>query len=321
MSDTNAIDRAINEAKARKAMKEQAAANGDTTTISSGKSGVDFTKAKEVTPKAEKVKAEKAPKVAKEKDATKEAEKAAKKAAQDAERAERKAKRDAARAEKKAEREAKQSNKVAHMSKVDKAASKLAKLDESTLSVFKDLTTNLSRAQIGALAEHLNHFNRVQATQRALTAKLTVGDTVKITGGDPRYVGMVGTLDKVQRIRCFCVVEGVSKPIYCFTSDVEIVEAEETPAEETAEAVLTQGNPNVGRWRGLEPRHLSPSTKDKSHGLSSLVRTAVCLWWALRRNPHALHVVPVHCGSHGGSGLRGLALHCEVLVTREQKLA
>ena len=104
MSDTNAIDRAINDAKARKAMKAAAAANGDAPATSSGKSGADFTKAKEVAPKTEKVKAEKAPKPAKEKDSTKEAEKVAKKAAQDAERAERKAKRDAERAEKKAKR-------------------------------------------------------------------------------------------------------------------------------------------------------------------------------------------------------------------------
>lgn len=222
-TNTSAIDKAINAAKARKAMK--AAANGDEGAPSSEKTP-NFTQAREVTGrKAEKPVKEKAEKVQKDNTA-KDAEKAAKKAAQDADRAERKAKRDEAREAKKAEREAKNSNKVAHMSKVDKAAEKLTKLDDGSSAVYNDITTNFSRAQIAALAEHLQHFNRVQATQRALTAKLTVGDTVRITGGDPRYVGQVGTLDKVQRIRCFCVVEGVSKPVYLFTSDVEKVDSE-----------------------------------------------------------------------------------------------
>lgn len=222
----SAIDKAINAANARKAMKAAASANGESPASSGKVAGeADFTKATEVTPKAEKVKAEKQNKDAEK--SAKDAERAAKKAQLDADRAERKAKRDAERSEKKAARADKQTNKVAHMSKVEKAAAKLPSLNETATTVFTDITTNFSRSQIAALAEHLAHFNRAQATARALNTKLEVGDTVRITGGDPRYAGKVGTLDKVQRIRCYCKVEGVEKPIYLFTSDVSKLEPEQ----------------------------------------------------------------------------------------------
>ena len=55
----SAIDKAINAANARKAMKAAASANGESPASSGKVAGeADFTKATEVTPKAEKVKAE-----------------------------------------------------------------------------------------------------------------------------------------------------------------------------------------------------------------------------------------------------------------------
>jgi hypothetical protein len=138
-----------------------------------------------------------------------------------AERASKKTERDAVRAAKKAEKEA--ARKPAHMSKVDKAAERLPTLDDKVAEFFNELTVNFSASQLGALSSHLTHFNRVAATQRALNQKVTLGDKVKITGGDPRYIGKEGLVSKAQRIRCYVDVEGVKKPVYLFTSDVEVI--------------------------------------------------------------------------------------------------
>lgn len=200
MSDNiSAIDKAIQAAQARKAAKA-----GDT--VAAPKP------AKEPKPPKEA----KRPRLSDE-------EKAARAATKDAERAARKAERDLLRTAKKAERDA---NRAApHMSKVDKAAAKLPVLDEQAQLMFNDVTANFDAATVAALAAHLTHFNRVKATERALTQKVAEGDTVKIVSGDPRFVGMTGEVFKAQRIRCYVTVPGANKPVYLFTSDVELVSA------------------------------------------------------------------------------------------------
>lgn len=190
----SAIDKALNDAKARKAVKAQA--NGEAPTGGSTASAP----------------AEKPAKAS-------DAEKLAAKAAKDAERAAAKSKRDAERAEKQAVKDA--AKRTPHMSKVDKAAEKLPSLSSSAQASFNDVTTNLSATDISALAAHLTHFNRVQATGRALTTKIEVGDTVRIVSGDARYLGATGTVAKAQRIRCYVTVEGASKDVYLYNSDVE----------------------------------------------------------------------------------------------------
>ena len=142
------------------------------------------------------------------------------KAARDAERALRKQQIAAARAEKKA---TKMSDKPAHMKKVERAASKLPTLNEQMQLTFNEVTTNYSAEQITALALHLQHFNRVKATERALGQKVELGMNVRIIGGDPKFIGMAGTVSLARRIRCFVEVPGVKKPVYLFTSDVEVL--------------------------------------------------------------------------------------------------
>lgn len=132
--------------------------------------------------------------------------------------------REAIRADKKATREAAKS--APHMSKVDKAAEKLPVLTGDAEKLYREITVNSSRDQITALAAHLTHFNRIQATERALKSSIKTGDTVKIVGGDARYLNRTGTVDKAQRIRCYVVLEGINKPVYLFTSDVEVLTAE-----------------------------------------------------------------------------------------------
>ena len=99
---------------------------------------------------------------------------------------------------------------------------------------FNEVTTNFSAEQITALALHLQHFNRVKATERALNQKIEAGMSVRIIGGDPKYIGMTGTVSKAQRIRCYVEVPGIKKPVYLFTSDVE-------PSREAPAATGTDG--------------------------------------------------------------------------------
>jgi transcription antitermination factor NusG len=114
--------------------------------------------------------------------------------------------------------------KTPHMKKIEKAAAALPEMSSSMTLTFNEVTTNFSAEQINALALHLQHFNRVKATERALAQKLDIGQRVRIVGGPTKYVGMMGTVDRAQRIRCFVEIPGFKKPVYLFTSDVEIVE-------------------------------------------------------------------------------------------------
>lgn len=184
------IDAAIAAAKARKAAREALEGN-------------------EADPTA---KANKVPKITAE-------ERAAKKETILAERAVRQAAKAAERESKRAQKQPRQ--KVAHMSKVERAASKLPALQPEVLQEYNDVITNFSADQISALALWLQHYNRVSATQRALTAKVEIGDTVTIIGGDPKWLGKTGRVVEARRIRCFVEVEGANKPVYLFTSDVK----------------------------------------------------------------------------------------------------
>lgn len=155
-----------------------------------------------------------------------EADKQAKIDARNVEREERKVAKDAERAAKKAATIA--TTKPAHMRKVEKAAEKLPALGQAALLLFSEASTNLPQSELAGLANHILHFNRVQATERALGQKLSVGQTVLITESqDSRFLGKTGTIDKVQRIRCYVKVEGFNKPAYLFTSGVKVIEPEE----------------------------------------------------------------------------------------------
>jgi hypothetical protein len=150
-------------------------------------------------------------------------------AARDQDRAARKALREASRAEKLATRNA--NKQPAHMRKVTRAAEKLGTLAQAAALLFNEATANLSAVELSVLANHLLHFNRQKATERALEQSVEAGMEVTIVGGDARYVGRTGTVEKSQRIRCYVRVEGVNKPVYLFVSDVSpITEANSVAA-------------------------------------------------------------------------------------------
>ena len=193
----SAIDKALAAAQARKAAKEGMPKEASASTDKPAK-----------TPKVKVDSADKA------------AAKLAKDAARQARQAQLKAEREARKA---AKAEAKASGKPAHMKKIDRAASKLPALNDQMQLTFNEVTSNFSAEQITALALHLQHFNRVKATERALGQKLEAGMLARIIGGDPKFIGMTGTVIKAQRIRCYVEVPGAKKPVYLFTSDVEVV--------------------------------------------------------------------------------------------------
>ena len=155
----------------------------------------------------------------------------------DEQKVERQTAKDADKAQRKADREVRKTAKVAvrmagrkpaHMAKVQRAAEKLPVLGDRASDLFNEITAGVSRDQVAALALHLAHFNRVMATSNALATKLEVGMQVTISAGDPRFIGLTGTLSKVQRIRAYVHVDGHKKDIYVFTSDVTPVAASET---------------------------------------------------------------------------------------------
>jgi ribosomal protein L21E len=208
MNDSNlttklsAIDKALAAAKARKGVKT----DSDSTDVENDQQTDDIEVKKVTQPDFAK---------------------AQKKAALDSMRAEAKAKRDSERLERRAAKLA-NAGKPVHMKKINNAAEKLPALDERTQLLFNESTVNLGVQQIAALSLHLQHFNRLKATERALDQKLELGQTVDIISGDPKYVGKTGTVTGVRRIRCFVEVEGLTKPVYLFTSDVRVVESVST---------------------------------------------------------------------------------------------
>ena len=222
----SAIEKALAAAKARKAAKEAAGLTEETPAPKAKK---------EPKPKAEKP--TKAPKAAKEpkaktvdpaKEAAKAerlAAKAAKMAELEAQRAERKAAREAAKAEREATRAAaKSAPGSAHMKKVEKARAKLLPLSSEAELLYSEIIGNFGGPMVNAIAEHLKLHVRMSATQRATEGKaLPVGTTVRIINGDAKYLNMVGTVVKSQKLRSFVKVEGVRKDVYVFTADLKVV--------------------------------------------------------------------------------------------------
>lgn len=120
----------------------------------------------------------------------------------------------------------------AHMSKVDKVAAQLPPLSSDAHVLFT-AANNMSTADMNSLVAHLNISIRrrgvMALAQGGSAAKLQLGDRVRVrsgSGGAARFVGQVGTVSKLQRIRCYVRLEGRSysadKPgDYFFIADVE----------------------------------------------------------------------------------------------------
>lgn len=198
-TNLNAIERALAAAKARKAARES----------------LDGTSSAETLTAAPTPKAPKPPK-----DEAAEAARAAAKATRDAERAARKAAREAE----------KSSKSPSHMKKVNRAREKLPPMDDATQLSFNEVIGSLTALQIATLSQHLEVHNRAEATLRASASRpLPLGASVRITGGDPKHVGLTGTVVHSQKLRAKVEVAGFKNPIYIYTGEAEVV-AEEARA-------------------------------------------------------------------------------------------
>lgn len=235
-NDASKIDAMIAAAKQRKAQRAAGEENA-----ASGQAVERAVKKSETTPEEKAAReAEKAAARAK-----KDAERATKKAEKQAIRDAQKTERDERRATKKAERDAERGSRKPHTSKLEKARTKLPVLSRTCEQIIDlingyksevELHKALTSAELIALSQHLEFAARERQTTEALNAKLEVGQRVRIVSGkDPRMLGTIGTLQKVQRIRCYVEVPGVSHPVYLFTSDVVPIESDDVEASSAAD--------------------------------------------------------------------------------------
>jgi len=134
------------------------------------------------------------------------------------------------RAARRAQREARkleqQSTSPTHMKKVSRAGDKLPSLGDAARSHLDELTTNLSRVDLAALALHIQHFNRVKATEMSTGRRFKSGQKARIVAGDLAHIGKIGVVESGRPLRCFVSVPGVKRLIYVFTSEIEAVEDE-----------------------------------------------------------------------------------------------
>jgi len=220
----DAISRALAAAKARKAAKAAAAGEAPVTdTIPAAPPETEVTQEERA---AAKVKRD-------EERAARKAAKAEKEAAEAAAKAERKAARAAKKAAKATAPDVKKG--PAHMKKVDRARSKLPALAAEATRMFEDATANLSIPQIEALANHLLVQARAMKTLRAADiTPLPLGATVRVTGGDPKYVGAVGEVIHSQKLRAKVRLPGMpeGKYVYIYTGEAEVVAPDAEAAAE-----------------------------------------------------------------------------------------
>lgn len=202
----SAIEKALAAAKARKAAKSE------------GESAPVVEAAPKKAPKAPKEKVAKAPNP----------EKVSARAAKAAEREQARRALELLREEKRALRLQKRAERAAqaaqrgtpHMKKVNNARAKLPALNGESTKMYDEILSNFSVAQIEALSAHLALGARAKKTESAaVAARLPLGATVRVTGGDPRYIGKVGTVVHSQKLRAKVEVPGLTRLVYIYNGE------------------------------------------------------------------------------------------------------
>jgi hypothetical protein len=206
--------------------------------------------------KAQKAKAaaQKATKKAKEVDPVKEAEKVARaerRVAKAAERASKKEALEAKRSAKRAENEAKKAARASEKAvkaPTDKVARLFATLPTVTPSLegLVSVLTSLTDLELGSAHTFVDFVRKGRALAGGATAtagssddsELEPGDVVVINSAEKsKYVGLMGVLTEVRRVRVFVKVPGEEKPVYLLKTDVSLAD-EQVPAASLEQNIL-----------------------------------------------------------------------------------
>lgn len=170
--------------------------------------------------------------------AAKNAEREAKKAARDQERAAKKAELEVKRAAKKAEREAAKAAKAAERAskapawqrKIERLQAALPESSDN-LAALAETIQNFTDVELTSALAYVEFERRVRGIRATAELKagegqvLEVGDKVLIKNCNARkFIGQVGIVSTVRRIRAFVTVPGFETDAYVFTSDVEVLE-------------------------------------------------------------------------------------------------
>lgn len=139
----------------------------------------------------------------------------------------------AAKLAKLAEEKAQKSGSPSHLKKVAKARAKCPKLDARSTKAFDDvIAMGLDVGQLTALSAHLAVQAREMQTVSAAASKpLVLGSTVRITGGNPKFVGLVGEVVYSHKLRAKVQVDGFKDPLYIYTGEAVAVEAKSEEPE------------------------------------------------------------------------------------------
>ena len=117
--------------------------------------------------------------------------------------------------------------------KLENARAKLPTLSPNATGKFGELTKDLDITELDSLAAHLAFYARSKRTLAANDATVALGQVVRVVSGQADLVGKVGTVAKLNRIRCYVEIE--EKQHYLFTSDVVPVKTEQTETVESPE--------------------------------------------------------------------------------------
>ncbi len=147
-------------------------------------------------------------------------------------REEKRAARKAVREEKKAAKLAERAAKGSGDKLVEKALSKLPKLDDQLSALVAQIVecTQAHSASLAAVVDHLKFAANVAGRAQAKAVEVEAGNAVRIIGGNPKYVGMVGIVERAAKLRCHVAVPNKDTTIYLFNSDVEVIDPDSLDA-------------------------------------------------------------------------------------------
>lgn len=91
------------------------------------------------------------------------------------------------------------------------------------------------------VAEYAKALSKERSVRSSLSTKFNDGAQVRIIGGEPRHIGMIGKIMEARRIRALVEVPGETREIYALLSDLELYEQDELEQAESEESLDSTG--------------------------------------------------------------------------------